>query len=108
MGRATPPHHGFGFSAGPLAGNLHVNTTDELLDNEQTAALLGLKPNTLEIWRHKGKGPEFLKLGDTPQAPVRYVRSKVMDWLARRSFESTSAFTAAAKLPTRQPICSSF
>lgn len=85
-----------------------MNITDELLDNEQTAALLGIKPNTLEIWRHKGKGPEFLKLGDTRQSPIRYHRSKVVEWLSRRSFASTSAFTAASRLPARQPICSSY
>jgi hypothetical protein len=85
-----------------------VNDTDELLDNEATAALLSLKPNTLEVWRCKSKGPPFLKLGDTPQAPVRYRRSDVMEWLSRRSFASTSAFTAAARLPARQPICGSF
>lgn len=76
--------------------NTTVNLTD-LLDNEQTAALLGIKPNTLEIWRHKGKGPEFLKLGDTPQSPVRYLRSKVSEWLAGRSFPSTSAYSPAAQ-----------
>jgi hypothetical protein len=70
---------------------------DDLLDNEQTAALLGIRPNTLEIWRHKGKGPKFLKLGDTPQAPVRYLRSQVTEWLAGKSFSSTSAFTAALR-----------
>lgn len=84
-----------------------MNDSDELLDNEQTAALLGIKPNTLEIWRHKGKGPEHLKLGDTPQAPVRYRRSAISDWLRQRTFASTSAFTAATRLPTRQPVCSS-
>lgn len=83
-----------------------MNTSDdELLDNEQTAALLGIKPNTLEIWRHKGKGPEFLKLGDTRQAPIRYRRSKVTEWLARRSFASTSAFTAATRPTVRQLVC---
>jgi predicted DNA-binding transcriptional regulator AlpA len=74
-----------------------VTQPDELLDNEQTAALLGIKPNTLEIWRYKGRGPAFLKLGDTPQAPVRYRRSEVTEWLARRSFASTSAFTSDAR-----------
>jgi hypothetical protein len=81
-----------------------VNDPEELLDNEQTAALLGIKPNTLEIWRCKGRGPEYLKLGDTPQAPVRYLRSKVMEWLGPRSFASTSAFTAAVRSPARQPV----
>jgi hypothetical protein len=75
----------------------HSVDLHDLLDNEQTAALLGIKPNTLEIWRHKGKGPHFLKLGDTAQAPVRYLRSQVTDWLAERSFRSTSAFTAGVR-----------
>jgi len=77
---------------------------DNLLDNEQTATLLGIKPNTLEIWRHKGKGPEFLKLGNAPQAPVRYLRSKVVEWLEKRLYASTSAYSAAlanAKLNNR-------
>jgi hypothetical protein len=80
---------------------------DELLDNEQTAELLGIKPNTLEVWRHKGKGPPFLKFGNAPQAPVRYLRSAVMQWLRNRSFPSTSAYTAAARSPTRQHVCGS-
>ena len=69
----------------------------ELLDNEQTAALLGIKPNTLEIWRSKGKGPAFLKLGESPQAPVRYLRSELAQWLTHQSFASTSAFTALGR-----------
>lgn len=67
----------------------------DLLDNEQAADMLGIKPNTLEIWRHRGKGPPFLKLGDTPQAPVRYMRSSVLDWLATRSFSNTGAYSQA-------------
>jgi hypothetical protein len=74
-----------------------MSNHDHLLDNEQTAALLGIKPNTLEVWRHKGRGPDFLKLGTTPQAPVRYARSVVTEWLAAQSFRSTSAFTKAAR-----------
>ena len=73
-----------------------MNATDDLLDNEQTAALLGIKPNSLEKWRAKGQGPAFIKMADTPQAPVRYLRSAVMEWLGRRSFASTSAYSAAA------------
>ena len=72
-----------------------VNLND-LLDNEQTAALLGIKPNTLEIWRHKGKGPRFVKLGRAAQAPVRYQRSAVAEWLEQQSFASTSAYSPAA------------
>jgi Helix-turn-helix domain len=77
---------------------------DDLLDNEQTAALLGIKPNTLEIWRHKGKGPPFIKLADAPQAPVRYCRSAVAAWLAQRSFVSTSAYSPAASASAKSNI----
>lgn len=72
-----------------------VNLND-LLDNEQTAALLGIKPNTLEIWRHKGKGPRFCKLGRAKQAPVQYQRTEVASWLEQQSFASTSAYSPAA------------
>jgi hypothetical protein len=81
---------------------------DDLLTNEQAAALLGIKPTTLEIWRIRGKSPPFLKLGTSKQAPIRYQRSVIVKWLAERSFSSTSAFAAAKRLPTRQPICSPF
>ncbi len=75
--------------------DLSVNLND-LLDNEAAASLLNVRPNTLEIWRHKGKGPPFIKLGDAPQAPVRYLRSAVMAWVEERSFASTSAYSPAA------------
>lgn len=65
----------------------------DLLSNEQTAAMLGVKPNTLEIWRCKGKGPAFIKLGEHPSSPIRYQRSRVMSWIEARTFSSTSAAT---------------
>ena len=83
----------------------NMNCQDDLLDNEQTAALLGIKPNTLEIWRCRAKGPQFVKMGDAPQAPVRYQRSVVMEWLAQRSFASTSAYSPAAASNVRLQTC---
>lgn len=74
-----------------------MSSPDELLDNEQTAALLGIKPNTLEIWRCRGRGPAFVKMGDTPQAPVRYLRSAVMEWVRRHSFASTSGYSSTTR-----------
>lgn len=70
---------------------------DDLLSNEQTAAILGLKPNTLEIWRCKGKGPAFIKLGAHPSSPIRYQRSRVMAWLDAHLHASTSSYTVANK-----------
>ena len=68
---------------------------DDLLSNEQTATLLGIKPNTLEIWRCKGKGPVFIKLGNHPASPVRYQRSRVMAWIEANTYASTSSYSAA-------------
>jgi len=70
----------------------------DLLTNEEAAALLGIKPNTLEIWRTKGKGPEFVKMGKQKQAPIRYLRPKIFAWLEQQSFGSTSAYSATAKV----------
>lgn len=80
---------------------------DDLLTSAETAALLSIKTNTLEIWRNKGKGPSFIKMGETPQAPVRYVRSVVLDWLAKRSFGSTSAYSPAGILNRTPQGCRS-
>ena len=70
---------------------------NDLLDNEQTSTLLGIKPNTLEIWRCKGKGPRFIKLGTEKQSPIRYRRADVENWIERQSFASTSAYSPAAQ-----------
>lgn len=69
----------------------------DLRNNDETAALLGIKPNTLEIWRGKGKGPKFIKLGDSKQAPIRYRDSDIDEWLEQQSFSSTSAYAPNAK-----------
>lgn len=82
------------------------NPTD-LLDSQQCAELLGIKSNTLEIWRHRGKGPSFIKFGTSPQAPVRYLRTAIMAWLEDQSFDSTSAYSAAARTHTKSNSCRS-
>ena len=68
---------------------------DDLLTTKEAASYLGLKYGTLEIWRSKGRGPQFLKLGDSHGAAVRYERSVLAAWLAQRAFKSTSQHTVA-------------
>lgn len=34
-----------------------------LRNTKEAAARLSVKPNTLEIWRVRGEGPRFVKLG---------------------------------------------
>ncbi|WP_342251599.1 helix-turn-helix transcriptional regulator [Sphingomonas sp. OTU376] len=66
------------------------------LRNQEAAALIGISPTTLKIWRVKGKGPTFIKLGDSKQATVIYVEEDVLAWLSRHRFRSTSAYSARA------------
>lgn len=57
-----------------------------LLNNTQTADLIGVRPNTLEIWRIQGKGPIYRKVGRL----VRYVEADVLAWLTAQTRASTS------------------
>ena len=68
---------------------------DDLMSSKEAAKLLGIKSNTLEVWRHQGRGPQFVKLGDSRQSMVRYLRSAVITWVAQRSFSSTSGYGEA-------------
>ena len=38
-------------------------TNKQKLNTKEAAAYLGLRPNTLEIWRHHHKGPRYSKMG---------------------------------------------
>lgn len=55
--------------------------TKELLTQEQVAELLQIHPGTLENWRMRGEGPQFIKLGNKRRSPIRYWRDAVEDWL---------------------------
>lgn len=68
-----------------------------LLNNAQAASLLGIAPNTLKWWRHKGNGPAFIKLGTSAQAGVAYDEADVIAWRDARKFSSTSAYSPAAQ-----------
>ena len=65
----------------------------ELLNNILAAARIGVKANTLEIWRTKGKGPKFIKLDpSSPRSPVRYDPSAIDTWLEERICTKTSQY----------------
>lgn len=62
-----------------------------LLDESETARILGVSIRTLQAWRCDGAGPAFIKLGRS----VRYDRGTLTQWLAAQTFASTSAHTMA-------------
>jgi excisionase family DNA binding protein len=55
---------------------------DQLLTTKQLAALLAVSEQLVEIWRHKGEGPDWVVLG--PRC-IRYKRSAVLAWLNTRA-----------------------
>ena len=62
-------------------------TDAECLTPAQAAQLIGVKVNTLEIWRTRGRGPPFVKLS---RNAVRYERAQVVGWMQEHTRTSTS------------------
>ncbi len=63
---------------------IRVNdTSDEvMLNRNQAAAILGVRPHTLACWRSEGRGPACVKYGAGRSAAVRYRRADVLRFAA--------------------------
>ncbi len=64
-----------------------------LLDTPSTAKILGLKPRTLEEWRRRGGGPQFIRLSATC---VRYSIDSLNEWISERTATSIAQEAARA------------
>jgi len=64
---------------------------DETLDTTQTAQLLGVSHQWLEIQRCKTGGPPFIRLA--PRM-VRYRRADLVKWLKARTHLTTAEYAA--------------
>jgi predicted DNA-binding transcriptional regulator AlpA len=80
--------------AADLAAQLLTGTADpdQLLDTKQTAKLLGLSDQWVEIGRHRGYGPRYIKLSSRR---IRYRRQDIIAWLDERAHASTSEYASA-------------
>ena len=63
-----------------------MSDTTCALTERAVAELLGLSVATLRAWRHRGKGPRFLRLGRS----VRYLPSDVADFVRASAVDTTS------------------
>jgi excisionase family DNA binding protein len=63
-----------------------MDTPQDVMTTEETAAYLRLQKNTLEVWRLKGCGPVFMKFGRR----VLYRRDAVEKFMADQERRSTS------------------
>jgi predicted DNA-binding transcriptional regulator AlpA len=59
--------------------------TTRALTEREVADVLGLSVATLRAWRHRGKGPRFLRLGRS----VRYLPSDVADFVRASAVDTT-------------------
>ena len=55
----------------------------KLLDTNQAAEVLNLSPGTLTLWRHRRKGPPFVRCGSA----VRYLVEDLEAWLREQRVE---------------------
>ena len=60
--------------------------TTRALTEREVADMLGLSVATLRAWRHRGKGPRFLRLGRS----VRYLPADVADFVRASAVDATS------------------
>ena len=63
---------------------------DELLSTSDVAEWLQLSVQWVEIGRHRGYGPKFIRL--SPRR-VRYRRGDVRDWLRQRQHQATAEYS---------------
>lgn len=54
----------------------YEDSKDNILTENQAAAVLKVSPRTLQAWRCTGKGPRFLRLGRT----IRYRMSDLIEF----------------------------
>ena len=55
-----------------------------VLTEAQCARLLSISPSTLENLRRSGEGPPYSRISSGKKGGVRYLRSRVLEWLAER------------------------
>ena len=64
-----------------------INNPNALLDERQAADILCYSVRALQNWRHRGGGPDFVKVS---ARSVRYRRADLDKWIAERTVSSTS------------------
>lgn len=71
----------------PVAPLVDPRTGDELLTTTDAARLVAMSPRTLEAYRRKGGGPQFVALS---RNAVRYRRSDIDTWVRERVASHTA------------------
>lgn len=70
----------------PTTQRGQMSDTTRALTEREVADMLGLSVATLRAWRHRGKGPRFLRLGRS----VRYLPSDLDDFVRASAVDTRS------------------
>ena len=71
----------------------YLDARARTVSSDETAERLGVERSTLDNWRWRGGGPQYLKVGGR----VRYRLADLADWLDAQARSSTSDGQSAAK-----------
>ena len=81
----SPSHRRHAERSGVMNPRATRSDTTRALTEREVGELLGLSVATLRAWRHRGKGPRFLRLGRS----VRYLPSDVADFVRASAVDTT-------------------
>jgi len=90
---ATVRHH-IDRRAQSTADTVSHGDPDEAFDTNETARLIHVSTQWLEIGRHKGYGPPFSRIS---RRMIRYRRRDIVDWLKARAHACTSEYARSGK-----------
>jgi excisionase family DNA binding protein len=62
-----------------------MSSTERAMTENEAAEQLGLSVATLRAWRHRGKGPRFVRFGRA----VRYLPSAVEEFIRASTVDTT-------------------
>lgn len=69
-----------------LTTNLDIQPA-QLVNEREAASILCYSVRALQNWRHRGGGPDFIKVSSRS---VRYRRTDLEKWIAARTVSNTS------------------
>ena len=64
-----------------------THSPNHLMNERQAASILCYSVRALQNWRHRGGGPDFVKVSSRS---VRYRRADLDKWIADRTVSNTS------------------
>ncbi len=70
-----------------------MHNEQAMMTSPELASFLRVEKQTIRVWRLRGIGPRYVRVGHTK---VLYRRADVEEWLKARTFASTSDETVAA------------